>query len=109
MSVDRSLARSGQAAVLRRLTGTGADQVPTDVTLRAFIRGYAPADLAQGLPQGASEAIISNTEIAAAGWPGPPRKDDRLIANGITRIVEACETRRKGEAIAMHVLHLISG
>ncbi|MDP3417855.1 hypothetical protein [Falsiroseomonas sp.] len=109
MTVDRSLARSGQSAVLRRVIGTGEAQTFADVTLRTFIRDFAPADLPQGLPQGTSEVRISNTEISAAAWPGPPRTGDRLIANGRTRVVEACETRRKGEAIAMHVLQVVGG
>lgn len=32
---------------------------------------------------------ISNAEIAAASWPGPPRKGDKLVMGGRTYTLEA--------------------
>ncbi len=74
-----------------------------------FLRDFTSAPVVGGNPQGWSELRISNDEIAAAGWPGPPRKSDRVIADGGTRMVESCETRRKGEAVAIHVIRLSGG
>lgn len=102
----RQVLRTGQAATLRRLVGTGAAQTATDVAVVAVVRGYRPDELAagSGLQQGDRQAIITNDEIAAASWPGPPRKNDRLVLAGAVTTVQAVETRYLGAAIDRHIL-----
>ena len=73
------------------------------VTVKAKVRGYAPADLVAEIIEGDRQVIISNAEIAAASWPGPPKKGDQFVIDGKTTTVEACETRHLGEDRAMHV------
>ena len=94
------MARSGQSIVLRRPPAT-------DVTCLGRFSGAPLVDVPGQQPQFRRELRISNDEIAAAGWPGPPRKGDRVIANGATSLIEACDTLRKGEAIALHVIKII--
>ncbi len=99
-TVRRSLARRGQSVIVRRLPST-------DVTCQGFISRAEAIDIPGQQPQVRRELRIGNDEIAAAGWPGPPRKGDRVTTNGVTSMVEACDTRRKGSAIAMHIIKIV--
>ncbi len=103
MDVAAALRDHGHDAVLQR-PGTS----PIDVAVRVFIRGFTSQELAQGQPQGVSVAIISNDEIAATSWPGPPRKGDRLISKGRTRMVDTVETRLDGDRVVRHDMRLSS-
>lgn len=96
-TVSRSLARRGQVVILRRPPGT-------DVTCQGRLSGATVVEVPGQQSQIRRQLHIADTEIAIAGWPGPPRKGDRVLANGATSTVDFCDTRRKGEAIAMHVL-----
>lgn len=100
--VTRMIARDGAAATLRRLTTTPG--TVTDVAVRAVLRGFQGEVLPGDVLQSDRQAIISNAEIAAASWPGPPRKGDQVILGGQTMAVQGCDTRRVGDAIAMHIL-----
>lgn len=100
-SVRRLVLRDGQPVTLRRIA-TG--QAPVSVSLTAVVRGYAPQELAGNLIQGDRHVILSNDEIAAAAWPGPPRKGDQLVIDGTTCSVQSCNTIRQGSAIARHDL-----
>lgn len=105
-TVSRSQARNGHRVILRRLPAT---DVTCLAVIRDFSAGALPGGLPGGNPQGFSVMRISNDEIAAASWPGPPRKGDRVIADGRICVVESCETRRKGEVVARHILKLSGG
>lgn len=83
--------------MLRRLPST-------DVTCQGRLSGATVVNLPDQQVQVRRQLHIADTEIAASGWPGPPRKGDRVIANGATSTVDFCDTRRKGAAVAMHVL-----
>jgi hypothetical protein len=99
----RQVLRTGQKVILRRMAGSTA----TDVVCTATVRGYAATDLAGTLQQGDREVIITNHEIAAAGWPGPPRKGtDRVVIAGATTTVQSVETRYIGGAIDRHVIQV---
>ena len=98
----RMLARHGRPFTLRRLPST-------DVTVQGFRGGFDANNLPGGLPQGQSTVIIGNAEIAAAAWPGPPRKGDRLIEAARTAVVESIETIWLGTAIDRHVLTVTGG
>lgn len=67
----------GSSMTLRRLPST-------DVTVMGKARGYAVSEIAGGVKQGDREVIISNAEILAATWPGPPREGDQMIIGGRT-------------------------
>lgn len=102
----RQVLHTGQPATLRRLTGTGPSQTSTDVEVTAVVRSYRAEELAAGtgLQQGDRQVIITNHEIAEAGWPGPPRKNDRLVLAGALTTVQSVETRYLGTAIDRHVM-----
>jgi hypothetical protein len=98
--------RQGQTITLRRLTGT--QQIPFDVTVKAVARGYKPTDLiaGSGIVQGDRMVTISSREIDARQWPGPPRRNDKVIIDGFTINVEAVESRQLGEDLAMYVMQV---
>jgi hypothetical protein len=103
--VAAAIATVGAPAILRRVFAGGR----TDVAVRAVIRGYKPQELIGGIVQGDKEAIISDAEIAAAAWPGPPRRGDQIIttaSSGVaaTGTVQGVETRNVGNSTAMHVM-----
>lgn len=93
--LDRSLIKRGEDAVLRRRVGTSA--VFVEVGVRIHFRGYKPDELTGGIQQGDSVAILSPTQILAAGaaWPGAaggvqmPRANDGLTVQGRLRNVQA--------------------
>lgn len=101
---QRALARHGRAFTLRRLPLPG-----TDVTVRGYRTEFQSQPLPGGLPQGQSTIIIGNAEIAAAAWPGPPRKGDRLIDATRTVMVESVETIWLGASVDRHVLTVSGG
>jgi hypothetical protein len=103
----RQVLRHGQAVTLRRLSGTGGSQTATDVACTAVVAWLGSADLVagSGLMQGDRRVTITDHEIAAAAWPGPPRKNDRVvIAGAVTAIVAPVETRRHAGQVDRHVM-----
>jgi hypothetical protein len=104
--LDASLAEHGQDIVLRRVKGANlASQQNVDVTCRAFVRGYEPNELVNGITQQDRKVILSSTQIDTAGWPADeadstsevdarvPRKNrgDRCKIAGNWCSVEAAE------------------
>ena len=97
---NAALASDGEWIELWR--ETGQQRIPFKVTCRAFVRGYAAQELVGGIAQTDSKIVMSPTEIARAGWPGPnssvtptnqdrrvPRKGDAVVIAGRKRAVEA--------------------
>jgi hypothetical protein len=97
------IARFGQPVNLQRLTGT-TTQVRHEVVCRAVVRGYEPVQLIGSITQGDREVAITNTEIADAQWPGPPRNGDRCIIDGRTTTIQACDTRRLRNEVVLHLI-----
>lgn len=66
--------------MLRRLLTTATH---TDVTVQGYISLFHAEQPGQGsLMQGDSVLTLTNDEIAASGWPGPPRARDQVVADG---------------------------
>ena len=106
MSVTRindMINRAGQTVTLRRVAGT-TSQTFTDVAAKASVRGYQPHDLVGPVQQGDREVTIGTGEMLAAGWPTPPKRNDKAIIDGVTTNVEATEARHFREEIAFFVL-----
>ena len=95
--VARLTAAKGETIVLRR---EGAPNV--DVTVKAFVTGFAPSELVGDIKQGDRKVVIANAEIVAAAWPGPPRIGDRAIIGGKTFTIGAPDTRKMGDEICGH-------
>lgn len=100
----------GETVTLRRITDA-ATQTGLDVCAKAVVRGYRAEELVGGIIQGDASITISDAEICAAGWPGPPLRDDKLFraaADGsqIALNVQTVDTRRVGDRVALHVLQV---
>ena len=95
--LDACLQRRGEDCVLRRKEGSPLTE--KDVNVRASIRGLKGLDVVGTATQAYSKAIISMTQILAAGWPAGhvvnpgaadprlPRPNDFLIVKGKQRQV----------------------
>lgn len=70
------IALRGRSMTLRRLVA--APDTWLDVPLLAFTAAYEPDELVAPLVQGDRRVEILHDEIAAAGWPWPPREPDVL-------------------------------
>lgn len=81
---------TGQKVSLRRLIGTGPST--TNVEVWAIIRNFVPEQVSQGAVQGRQIIIISNREIEDQQWPGPPRRGDRIEADGRTMTILGVDT-----------------
>lgn len=46
--------------------------------VKATVHGYAPAELVNGITVGSRNVIVSRLDLAAAGFPVPPIKGDRI-------------------------------
>jgi hypothetical protein len=96
--------RDKEVITLRRLTS------PTnvEVTCRAHITagGRNDAEVGTGgVTQFVRRVVISNTEIAAADWPGPPRRGDQIVRGGDkTLAVQTCDTAVNGLDTVMHTM-----
>jgi hypothetical protein len=77
--LDRQLAAHGEDVELRR----GSAAAPTKTgTIRAFVRGYKPEELINGLTQKDRNVILSPTGLGAIAWPGDPVEGDFATVNG---------------------------
>ncbi|WP_246694785.1 hypothetical protein [Methylobacterium sp. WL6] len=95
--LDRSLARRGEDAVIRRAIGT-SPATYAEAPLRILIRGYKPEELSGGVVQGDSKVIASPTSLLAVSptvWPGKatgtlvPKNLDQVTIQGRLRSVQA--------------------
>jgi hypothetical protein len=107
------LSNSDKPIVLRRLTYGG---MVLDVQCLARVTLFNPQaqfqiEQAGGIAQGDRQCIISNTEIDAKGWPGPPRRGDILVIldEGVTTSVLGCDVSDLGGTRVRHNLTLRGG
>ena len=100
------LARYGETVVLRRPTGGGT---AIDVTCAARVDQFQPHEITGGVPQGDRNVILSNREIEAANWPGPPRRGDQVIIGGRTTTVQGVDTVSVGASIVRHNVQVRGG
>lgn len=89
----RLLARRGRPMTLTRLNGPA-------VTVLGHARDYRPEELVGGIQQGDLRVEIGADEVAAAGWPAPPRKMDRLTVDGRTYTVQGASAVQDGATLA---------
>lgn len=113
MSLDAAAAvadaidRAGRTARLRRLTPQPA--VWFDVTLKAVPEGWTPEQLVADVDQGLRTVRVSNREIAARKWQGPPRRGDQLFFGDRAFAVQGVDTRTIGDDVAMHIMQVTGG
>jgi len=101
------LAAHGETMTLRRMA-PGDPPSWADVTVKGKRRstpGAVGDALVGTMTQKTLMIIISNREIAAAGWPGPPRKGDYLlIGSGEYVLQDDADTRTDGGTVLAHFL-----
>lgn len=101
--IEAEVTTYGQQVILRRLDAlTGTSLTQTDVTLFAVVRGYQPQQLVGNIAEGDRRVIIGNKAILAAEWPGPPRRNDRVVIDGKETNIIACDTANVGGEIVRH-------
>ena len=98
-SVHAMLQTRGEPVTLRRLV---AGAPPIDVTVLAKIDDAADSELASNMAQFQRRVVISDLEIAAAGWPGPVKRNDQVIAQTKTLTVLASDPVIIGSTTIMH-------
>jgi hypothetical protein len=93
--LNRQLAEHGEDCILRRKEGQPL--VEKDVAVRASVRGLRGDEIVGTATQAYSKAVISMTQILAAGWPAGhvitsgavdpriPRANDFLVVKGKAR------------------------
>lgn len=75
------------------------------VTVYGKRHGAAVELVAGDRSQNTITVHISNREIAAAAWPGPPIKEDKLTMAGADYRLEAdADTRWHDGVVVMHIL-----
>lgn len=107
--LDASLQRRGEDCILRRKEGNPL--VEKDVTVRASVRGLRGDEIVGTATQAYSKAVISMTQILAAGWPAGhtvtpgavdprlPRPNDYLVVAGKQRQVMFVSPIRVDDAV----------
>ncbi len=102
--VADGIVQNGQSIVLRR---PGPHSTYFDVVLPAMVRAYQPQELVGGITQGDRRVVISDREITAAQWPGPPRQGDQLLINGKTATLQAnAATILVGDFVVKHIMQV---
>lgn len=97
--VGRVIIGAGEAMTLKR-------SGQSDLAVRGRQRLYQAQEIVAEIQQGDREVRLGDLEIAAAAWPGPPKKGDQLVIAGHTTTVQSVETRTLGGATCMHVLRV---
>lgn len=90
-ALDRQLSAHGQTVTIRRTVPNGP---AVEVTVRAFVRGYKPAELTDGITVGSSSVVVSPSSLKASPFFGDgnlPRKNDAVVISGRKRNIEAVE------------------
>lgn len=94
--------RHGETVTVRRL---GTPNV--DVSVKARLEGYGPADIAGSIIQGDRRCYIGTQDLVAQSFPLPMRKNDKVILAGGRQLnVEGPDARKWGDDEALLVLQV---
>lgn len=69
----REVEQRGEVVVVRRLSP------PTTARARAIVTGYAPDEVTGGVNQGDRKIILLHSDLVAAGFPVPVRRNDKIV------------------------------
>lgn len=104
-----NIAARGRSFTLRRQTVT-SPATYSSVTVTGFLRSYRPDQIAGALMQGDWAMEITNDEIAAASWAGPPRAGDEVLdGSAAAYAVIGAATIYEGDTLIGHTLQLRGG
>lgn len=90
-----ALAEVGKQVTLRRPGGPS-------VVCYARSDLYTAQEIGGGVIQGDRKVILSNREILAADFPGPPRRGDQIIMGGLTTTIQGVDTQSVGDVVVRH-------
>lgn len=97
--VGRMVAKVGKTVTLTATTARGG----VGISVLAVISNVNDQPLpGPGLAQFDRTAIISNDEIEAAAWPGPPMRGDTLTIGGKVSTIQAVDTSNVSNEDALH-------
>ena len=97
--------KEGQEITFRRKVGT---QV-ISATVKAFIRGYKPMELGDGILQGDREMRVAPDTLAQQGFPGQPRNPDRIEIGENIAVVQSVELRLLRGEPCVYVMQVRGG
>ena len=60
------------------MTTTLPQTAASTANVKAIVQGYAPDALTNGVTVGTRHVIVSRLDLVAAGFPVPPKKNDRI-------------------------------
>lgn len=87
--ISAKIEREGQNVTFRRKIGTQT----VSATVKAFIRGYRPMEIGDGIQQGDREMRVAPSALYYAGFPGQPKNPDRIEIEENTAVVQSVELR----------------
>lgn len=79
------------------------------VTVQGSFRAYTPDQITGGIVQGDAQVSILDDEIAAAAWPGPPRRGDTMLIDGKTWALQGATPVHDGALLIGHDLWIRGG
>ena len=87
--LDRQIAEHGQTVTLTRLV---PNQASITLTCKAFVRGYKPDELANGVQQGDSMVVMSPTDLAGTAFESAlPTTNNKLTTGGRLRNIQMAD------------------
>lgn len=100
----RFVEQRGQFHTLRRFVGR--NRAKQDVKLKAVVDRGDDQSLVNNVTQSLQTAIITNREIAAKRWPGPPKTGDFLISvdSGAVSEIASVDTVKEGTFVVRYNL-----
>lgn len=87
----RMMGQRGETVIMRRYTGSDYPRTATDAAVTAVVAANDQAQLAGSLQQGERRLIVLAEDLAAASWPEPPRKNDKVVVRGKELNIEAVD------------------
>lgn len=112
--------RRGQNVTLRRYETVEGVRIPIDCVVKVVVQNYASEDLIGLVKQGERDVILLAEDVARAiviqtdpaaepvAWPGPPRRNDKLLLLGRELNIEQVDdqSRRVEEVLLAYELRI---
>ncbi|WP_048710788.1 phage head completion protein [Microvirga massiliensis] len=76
---DREFSIRGEVVTMRRVVPNAP---AIEAVARAIVVGYQPDELIGGITQGERRVYVAADDLERAGWPIPPKVNDRIIVRG---------------------------
>ncbi|WP_173087364.1 hypothetical protein [Devosia sp. 1635] len=95
--LDRQIQKHGQSVTLTRLVPNGD---PVSAAVKAFIRGYKPDELANGVQQGDSTVVISPTSLKGTAFEAAmPATNNKIEIAGRRRNIQMVDAVMIGDQL----------